>query len=124
MHASYFFTYRLLESTLCTIIPVAAPPPLQIAARPYCPTSSWCRSVTRILLPELPNAWPSAIAPPLGLTLSTPRPRILAFALMTAAKASLNSHMEMSDLERPDWAKSFSTTEAGAIGKSMGSVEI
>jgi hypothetical protein len=41
---------------------------------------------------------------------------------MTAAKASLNSQMAMSDFERPDCERSLDTTEAGAMGKSMGSV--
>jgi hypothetical protein len=63
-------------STICTTIPVAAPPPLQMAAHPYSPFFSWCSSVTKILEPELPNACPREIAPPLGLTLSLPSPRI------------------------------------------------
>jgi hypothetical protein len=104
------------------MMPLDAPPPLQIAAAPYCPTSSWCSSVTSIRLPELPSACPSAMAPPRGFTLSVPSPMILALALMTAAKASLNSQMAMSSFFRPDCLRSFSTTDAGAMGKSMGSV--
>jgi hypothetical protein len=76
----FFFVTKLHHSssasTICTTIPVAAPPPLQMAAHPYSPFFSWCNSVTRILEPELPNACPSEIAPPLGLTLSLPSPRI------------------------------------------------
>lgn len=53
--------------------------------------------------------------------MSVPRPRILALALITAAKASLNSQIAMSFFERPDCFRSFSTQEAGATGKSMGS---
>lgn len=68
--------YNSSASTICTTMPLAAPPPLQIAATPYSPFFSWCRRVTRIREPELPSAWPREMAPPRGLTLSIPRPRI------------------------------------------------
>ncbi len=64
------------DSILCTTIAVAAPPPLQMAATPYSPGFSWWSSVTRILEPELPRAWPSEMAPPSGFTLAPSRPRI------------------------------------------------
>lgn len=68
--------YRSSASTICTTIPVAAPPPLQIAATPYSPFFNWCNRVTMILEPELPSAWPRAMAPPRGLTFEASRLRI------------------------------------------------
>lgn len=72
----HLIVYRSSASTICTTIPVAAPPPLQIAAQPYSPFLSWCKSVTMILEPELPSAWPRAMAPPRGLTFEASRLRI------------------------------------------------
>lgn len=51
---SKFTSYT--DSTLCTTMAVAAPPPLQMAATPYSPGFSWCSRVVRIREPELPNA--------------------------------------------------------------------
>lgn len=63
-------------STIWMTIPLAAPPPLHIAAQPYSPFLSWCRSVTRMREPELPRACPREMAPPRGLTLAFSKPRI------------------------------------------------
>ena len=76
--------YRSSASTICTTIPVAAPPPLQIAATPYSPFLSWCKRVTMILEPELPSAWPRAMAPPRGLTFEASRLRICVSLLVEA----------------------------------------
>ena len=50
-----------------------------------------CSSVTRTRAPEAPIGWPSAIAPPLTLTLPVSQPRSLLTAQACAANASLAS---------------------------------
>ena len=75
------------------------PPPPQSAAAPTPPprrfsSSARCRTMRA---PDMPIGWPRAMAPPLTLTLSRSRPRSLAEARPTAAKASLISMRSRSD---------------------------
>lgn len=132
-----------------TTIAVAPPPPLQIAATPYSPGLRTYSSVVKILDPDEPNACPRAIAPPLTLTLAGSRPRIcsllapslalliifydipqkgtvpgltFSFALLTAAKASLISHLAMSLTLNPACCSALGIANVGANGKSIGLV--
>ena len=54
---------------------------------------NWCTAVVTKRAPLMPNGWPSAIAPPRGLTRGSlsARPSSLVHASTWAAKASLNS---------------------------------
>ena len=75
------------------IVQFAVPPPSQIASKPQRPEmrSSSCSSVVSSLPPVAPSGWPSAIAPPLTLSLSRSAPSALAHASGTGANASLTS---------------------------------
>src|SRR5205085_4964368 len=69
------------------------PPPEQIAAQPRPPPRrlSSCTSAPRIRAPLAPIGWPSAMAPPFTLTLSSSTPSIRIELRATEAKASLIS---------------------------------
>src|SRR5690606_35278306 len=95
------------------------PPPPQSAAAPGPPPrrlSSWS-SVRVMRVPDMPIGWPSAIAPPLTLVISSVMPRSFIDATPTAAKASLSSNRSMSPtdsdarssaclIERDGWVSS------------------
>lgn len=55
---------------------VEPPPPLQIAAHPYCPGRSKLINVTKMRQPEAPIGCPSETAPPAMLIFSGSIPRI------------------------------------------------
>ena len=79
------------------------PPPPHSAAAPMPPPrrfSSRARCST-IRAPDMPTGWPSAIAPPLTLTLSSETPSWRADSMPTAAKASLSSNRSMSETAMP-----------------------
>src|ERR1700694_439543 len=84
------------------IIAIPWPPPTHIVSNPMVLLSVArpFKSVHRMRAPVIPNGWPSAIAPPCGLSLSlkgsTPSSR--AEGMTWAAKASLISTMSMSSI--------------------------
>src|ERR1019366_5683716 len=72
-----------------------------------------CSSVTSTRAPEAPIGWPSAIAPPLTLTLEVSQPRSLLTAQACAAKASLASIRSRSPMFQPAF---FSAAREAGIG--------
>src|SRR3546814_7429728 len=74
------------------------PPPPQRAAAPRPPPRrfSSLRSVSVMRVPDMPTGWPSAMAPPLTLVISSVMPRSAIEARPTAANASLRSNSETS----------------------------
>ena len=74
-----------------------------------------------ILAPEHPRGCPKETAPPFTFTLSLSRPRILAFAKPTTAKASLNSKKSTSEREIPALSKAFGNAFAGDVVNHFGS---
>ena len=74
------------------------------------------RSNLRELLmraPVIPNGWPSAIAPPNGLSFSGSRPSSSRHGTTWAANASLSSTMSMSSIVIPAWVSTFLTAGIG-----------
>ena len=69
------------------------PVPTHMVTMPYFNwrrRSAWTTVAARIA-PVAPSGWPSAIAPPIGLTLAGSRPRSPITASACAAKASFSS---------------------------------
>src|SRR6266511_954580 len=79
------------------------PPPPQSAAAPSPPPRRLSSSarVSASLAPDMPIGWPSAIAPPLTLTLSALTPRSRIDWMATDAKASLISIRSRSSTDSP-----------------------
>src|SRR5699024_9731704 len=77
--------------------------------------SSSLTAVASRRMPVAPAGWPSAIAPPLTLSLSWSTPSSIANDSGTEAKASLTSNRSMSATVMPAWA---STLRPAAIGPS------
>ena len=75
------------------IVAFAMPPPSHMVCRPYRPpvASSVASSVPSSRVPLEPSAWPSAMAPPHGLSFSGSAPTYAAQARGTEANASLTS---------------------------------
>ena len=69
-----------------------------------------------------PIGCPSATAPPHTLTLAGSNPKILLFARLTAAKASLISHFAISLISKPARFRAMGIARLGAMVKSMGLV--
>ena len=63
--------------------------------------------------PDMPTGWPSAMAPPLTLTLSSSRPSSLVEARPTAANASLISTRSRSVGAMPSRSQAFAMARAG-----------
>src|SRR5512133_1975063 len=85
------------------------PTPTQSVASPYLPPrrpSSWS-SVTTRRAPLIPSGCPSAIAPPLTLTLSGSRPSSRMTTRLCDAKASFSSTRSNSPAPIPVRARSF-----------------
>src|SRR5690606_12080266 len=83
------------------------PTPMHIVAIPWrAPraASSWARVTTR-RAPEAPSGWPSAIAPPLGLTVSGSSSSSATHGIAWAANASLSSVTARSRARRPARAR-------------------
>ena len=66
-------------------------------------------------VPDMPTGWPSAIAPPLTLTLSSDSPSSRADSMPTAANASLNSTRSRSETAMPSFSQAFTVALAGCI---------
>ena len=93
------------------------PPPEQIAAQPRPPPrrrSSWTSAPT-IRAPEAPIGWPSAIAPPLTLTLSSSTPSIRTEFRATEANASLISQRSISSADLPSLSSACWAAFAGVL---------
>src|SRR6185437_2411087 len=84
---------RRILHTISKIPAAPMPVPMHIVTMPYfcCLRRMPCTRVATRMEPVAPSGWPSAIAPPSGLTLSGSRPRSLMTARDCAAKASLSS---------------------------------
>src|SRR5882757_9928947 len=67
-----------------------------------------------ILAPEPPSGWPSAIAPPFGLSFFSSAPMSFSQASGTGANASLTSNTPMSSSLRPDFLSAFWVARIGA----------
>ena len=82
------------------MVPVASAPPAHMVISAVLPSrrSSSCRAVVIRREPVLPTGWPSAIAPPLTLTLSRSGSCTAAQDSATEAKASLTSNRSMSPM--------------------------
>ena len=74
------------------------PPPRRLSSRARCST---------IRAPDMPTGWPSAMAPPLTLTLSSSMPSSRAEAMPTAANASLISTRSRSAGVMPSLSQAF-----------------
>ena len=65
--------------------------------------------------PEPPSGWPSAIAPPFGLSCFSSAPMSFNHASGTGANASLTSKTPMSASLRPERFNAFSVAGIGAV---------
>ena len=74
---------------------------------------SACTTVAARIAPVAPSGWPSAIAPPIGLTLAASSPTVSITASACAAKASFSSIQSMSPSCSP---ADFSAAGIAAIG--------
>src|SRR6266481_3804118 len=84
--------------------------------------SSWLSAVIISRPPEAPSGWPSAMAPPLGLTFSASydRPSWRSTASAWAANASLSSITSKSRTVMPSLAKSFWVAGTGPMPMTRG----
>src|SRR5216684_707810 len=100
------------------------PTPMHMVQRARLPpvASSWLSAVIISRPPEAPSGWPSAMAPPLGLTFSasSARPSWRSTASAWAAKASLSSIVSKSRNVMPSLAKSFCVAGTGPIPMTRG----
>src|SRR4051794_26327319 len=93
----------------CRISASPWPPPPQRAAAPTPPPRRRSSSAvsSTIRAPLMPIGWPSAMAPPLGLTFSGSMPSSRVDTMPTAAKASLSSTRSRSAGSIPSRAQAF-----------------
>ena len=78
-------------------------------------------SVAINLVPDAPSGWPSAIAPPLTLSLAGSAPIALSHAIGIAANASLTSNRSMSSSFMPARANAFCVAGIGSSSMITGS---
>ena len=81
---------------------------------------SACTTVAARMAPVAPSGWPSAIAPPIGLTTSGFRPRVLITANAWAAKASFSSIQPMSARLKPAALSAAGIASIGPMPISSG----
>ena len=79
-----------------------------------------CTTVADRMAPVAPSGWPSAIAPPIGLTLAGSRPSVSMTASDWAAKASLSSIQSMSWCLRPAWRRAAGIASIGPMPMMCG----
>src|SRR5439155_22900921 len=101
----------------CQIEAMPCPTPMHIVARPY--SASRC-SISRTSVPTsraplLPRGCPSAIAPPLTLTLSSSKPRSRMHASDCDANASFSSTTAISPGCNPSFSSAFSEEGTGPM---------
>ena len=91
------------------------PMPTHMVTMPY--FSLWrrsaCTTVAERMAPVAPSGWPSAMAPPMGLTLAGSSPRVFITASDCAAKASFSSIQSSASCLRPAF---FSAAGMASIG--------
>src|SRR3984885_4335053 len=99
------------------------PPPMQSVARPFLALRRdiSCNSVVSTRAPEAPIGWPSAMAPPLTLTIAGSQPRSLLTARACAAKASFASTSSRSLTDQPAFSGPFGFPGAAPGPWSAGS---
>ena len=89
--------------------------PTHIVTMPY--FSLWrrsaCTTVAARMAPVAPSGWPSAMAPPIGLTLALSSPSVLMTASDCAAKASFSSYQSICSFVSPAY---FSAAGIASIG--------
>ena len=96
------------------------PPPHSATAAVEAPrrrSSSSAVSATRA--PDMPTGWPSAMAPPLTLTLSSSMPRSSTEARPTAAKASLISKRSMAPRSTPALPAALTIAREGWVSSEL-----
>src|SRR5690606_31505573 len=111
------------QSTSSSTMASPWPPPLQMLARPNCTPRfriSWA-NVSTMRAPLAPMGWPSAMAPPLTLTISGSHSPSRVLTMVTTAKASLISTRPMSLRPRPALASAFSAARCGTVARYGGS---
>src|SRR5690606_8089401 len=93
----------LAHPSLSTSIAIPCPPPMQADAQPrrFCVSRSSRVRVRRRRVPVAPSGWPSAIAPPLTLTLSRSRSSAFSTPRYCPANASLISNRSTSSTFTP-----------------------
>src|SRR5512134_551367 len=99
------------------------PPPMHSDASPFFASRFCisCSSVTRIRQPEAPIGWPSAMAPPLTLTLPVSQPICRLTAIACAANASLISIRSRSFGSQPARARQRLEAGTGPMPMYLGS---
>mmetsp|Transcript_2528 Transcript_2528/g.6729 ORF Transcript_2528/g.6729 Transcript_2528/m.6729 type:complete len:322 (+) Transcript_2528:273-1238(+) len=80
-----------------------------------------CSSVAVMRAPVQPSGWPSAMAPPLGLTFASSMPRCFTQYVACDANASLISYTSMSSSVRPACATAAGMATAGPTPMILGS---
>src|SRR5450759_4022592 len=81
----------------------------------------WWTSVVISRAPEPPSGWPSAIAPPFGVTVFMSAPGSISQALTTVANASLTSIAPISSSRSPERASAFAVAGIGPVRMVTGS---
>src|ERR1700676_3495915 len=116
----------LRHHTRSMIVAVPMPAPMQSVTSPIerLRRSSSSTSVPRIIAPVAPSGWPSAMAPPLTLTLDESSWKACRKRSTTEAKASLISKRSMSDSFIPAVLSTFLVTSTGPVSISAGSEPI
>src|SRR5262249_14790584 len=108
---------RLSHYTRSTIIAMPWPPPTHIVSRPIVLSPAWrsFRSVAMIRAPVMPYGWPSAIAPPCGLSLSLKGsiPSSRHTGSTCAANASFSSTTSTSSIVMPACLRTVRTAPIG-----------
>src|SRR5665213_18129 len=120
---SLVFIFTARRAYRSTHMAMPMPPPMHNVARPFL-ALRFCisyNSVTKIRVPEAPMGWPSAMAPPLTLTLSASKPSSRLTAQACAAKASLASIKSSSDAFHPARSKASLLAGIGPTPITAGS---
>ena len=84
----------------------------------------WCAMRVISTAPEAPSGWPSAMAPPSGLSRRGSAPVSAIQASGTGAKASFTSKTPTSDSETPALVSTFSVAGMGPVSISTGSAPV
>src|SRR5882757_5303814 len=115
--------HRSRHQSSSRIVALAIPPASHIVCSPYrMPRSRmWCTNRVMRIAPDAPSGWPTAMAPPRGLSRSSVPPISACQASGTGAKASLTSYAPISEIRGPERLSTFSVAVIGAVIISTGS---
>src|SRR5665213_1370231 len=120
---SLVFIFTARRAYRSTHMAMPMPPPMHNVARPFL-ALRFCisyNSVTRMRAPEAPMGWPSAMAPPLTLTLSGSKPSSRLTAQACAANASLASIRSRSAAFQPAFSSALREAGIGPVPMIAGS---